>query len=235
MNQAFYAASVAASQQQQRLNVISNNIANINTTAFKSELPQFSELLYQNYQSPNGEQVYRGAGSRMMQTTTNFNGSALDYNGGQSYAISGNGFFAILNPQTNEISYTRAGAFHWGSTENEDEFYLCDPDGSYVLDQDMQPIVLGDDSNAQCPVGVFDFENRNGMIHMGGNKFRPVEKNGPVLPGTGSVMFGVVETSNTDISTQFAHMIETQRSFTYALKMVQTQDEIHTTINSLKG
>lgn len=236
MNQSFYAAAVAASQQQQSLNVVSNNIANINTIAFKTEQAQFSELLYRTYQGAENE-VFRGSGSRIMQTSTNFaDGALMARSGGQNYAINGDGFFAVRNPDTNQISYTRAGSFHWGNLENNvNEFYLCDAEGNYVLDQNEQPILMGEDAKAQYPVGVFDFINTNDMQHIGNNKFVPVEKNGDVLAGTGQVVFGAVEGSNADLATQFTKIIEAQRSYSYALKMVQTQDEIESTINSLRG
>ena len=236
MNQSFYAAAVAASQQQQSLNVVSNNIANINTIGFKSQQTQFSELLYTAYQGAENDD-FRGSGSSIMQTSTDFaDGALIARSGGQNYAISGNGFFAVQNPQTNQISYTRAGSFHWGNTDNNlNEFYLCDAEGNYVLDQNQQPILMGEDAEAQYPVGVFDFINTDDMQHIGNNRLLPVEKNGDVLVGTGKVVFGAVEGSNADLTTQFTKIIEAQRSYSYALKMVQTQDEIESTINGLRS
>lgn len=238
MNQSFYAASVAASQQQQRMNVTANNLANINTIGFKAEQANFSDLLYRNWTGPDNAQLPRGSGSRMIQTTTDFaTGALMARQGGQNYAINGDGFFALLNPQTGEISYSRAGNFHWGSVmqNGQQNFYLCDPDGYYVLDQNQQPIALGEDTEGDYPVGVFDFANTDGMQHLGNNRFAPVAKNGPVQPGVGTAIHGMLEASNADVGTEFAKVIEAQRSFSYALKMVQTQDEIESTINGLRN
>lgn len=236
MNQSFYAAAVAASQQQQRLNVTANNIANVNTVGFKAEQAQFSELLYQTYSGPNQTNVYRGTGSRIMQTATDFQqGALMQRDGGQNYAIDGSGFFAVLNPATNQISYTRAGSFHWGSTSDPNTYYLCDSEGDYVLDKNQQPIKMGEDSQAEYPVGVFDFANTDDMQHIANNKLVPVAKNGNAFAVNTGVIFGAVEGSNTDIATEFTKIIESQRSYSYALKMVQTQDEIESTINGLKG
>ena len=94
---------------------------------------------------------------------------------------------------------------------------------------------MGEDAEAQYPVGVFDFINTDDMQHVGQNRLVPVAKNGNVLAGTGSVVFGAVEGSNADLATQFTKIIEAQRSYSYALKMVQTQDEIESTINSLRS
>lgn len=148
MNQSFYAAAVAASQQQQRLNVTANNLANVNTAGFKAEQANFSDLLYRNWTGPDNAQLPRGSGSRMIQTTTDFaTGALLAREDGQNYAIDGDGFFALRNPETGETSYTRAGAFHWGSVMQGEQttYYLCNAEGYYVLDQNQQPIALGQD------------------------------------------------------------------------------------------
>ncbi len=235
MNQAFYAASVAASQQQLRLNVSANNLANVNTVGFKAEQAQFADLLYRNWVGPDNAQLHRGSGSRMIQTATDFSaGAAAPRAGGQNYAVNGRGFFALRDPQTGEVSYTRAGVFHWGSSANG-QYYLCDPEGRYVLDQNQQPILLTGGTEDTYPVGVFDFVNTDGMQHLGSGRYLPVAKNGPALAATGTAIHGMVESSNADVGEEFAKVIEAQRSYSYVLKMVQTQDEIETTINGLRG
>ena len=77
MNQSFYAASVAASQQQKRLNVTANNLANVNNAGFKAEKTQFSDLLYRNWTGPDNAVLPRGSGSRMIQTATDFSQGAM--------------------------------------------------------------------------------------------------------------------------------------------------------------
>ena len=99
MNQSFYAAAVAASQQQQRLNVTANNLANVNTVGFKGEQAQFADLLYRNLVGPENAQLPRGSGSRMIQTTTDFApGAMMTRTDGQNYAIQGDGFFCRTRP-----------------------------------------------------------------------------------------------------------------------------------------
>lgn len=238
MNQSFYAASVAMSQQQQRLGITGNNLANVNTIGYKASKPQFADLLYRNLVGPENVQLPRGSGSRIIQTTTDFSqGALMMRESGQNYAIEGRGFFALRNPQTNEISYTRAGAFHWGSTVrgNQTVFHLCDDDGYYVLDQNYQPITMTGKSDDSYPLGIFDFANTDDMRHIGSNRLQPVPKNGAPMQGAGKLIKGAVEGSNTDIATEFGKVIEAQRSFTYALKMLQTQDDVTNTINGLRA
>lgn len=238
MNQSFYAASVAMSQHQQRLSVTGNNMANVNTLGFKAEKSQFADLMYRNLTGPDNAQLPRGTGSRLIQTATDFTqGSLMARDGGQNYGIEGRGFFALRDPQTNEISYTRAGAFHWGSTTrgNQTVYHLCDDDGHYVLNQNYQPITMTGDADDEYPVGIFDFANTDDMRHVGSNRLMPVPKNGAPMAGEGTVIKGVVESSNTDIASEFSKIIEAQRSFSYALKLLQTQDDITTTINGLRA
>lgn len=237
MNQSFYAAAVAASQQQLRLNVHANNLANVNTVGFKGKAPSFADLLYRDMTGPEDAQLHRGAGSRMIQATTEFAEGPLRATGGeQDYAIAGRGFFAIEDGQTGEVFYTRAGNFHLGSVQENGQapFYLCDAGGRFVLDQNRQRIPV-QDATAECPVGVFDFANTDGMLHAGSNLLVPVDKNGPALAGEGLVRHGMLEQSNTDVGKQFGKVIEAQRSFSYALKMVQTADEVESTLNALRG
>ncbi len=72
------------------------------------------------------------------------------------------------------------------------------------------------------------------MLSVGDNRFVPVEKNGQVQLGTGKLVQKHIQASNTDLATELVGVIEAQRSFTYALKMVQTSDEITTTVNNLR-
>ena len=83
-------------------------------------------------------------------------------------------------------------------------------------------------------MGIFDFVNTNGMQHIGDNRFVPVEKNGQLRVGSGKLVQGYLENSNVDLGGELVKVIESQRSFTYALKMIQTSDEIETTVNDLR-
>ncbi|MPM75646.1 Flagellar hook protein FlgE [bioreactor metagenome] len=91
------------------------------------------------------------------------------------------------------------------------------------------------DRDAKQPVGVFDFVNTDGMLRMGDNRYIPVEKNGQVRFGTGTVRQGVLEASNADLAEQMTKVIEAQRSFSYNLRMVTVSDEIETTVNNLRS
>ena len=126
MNQSFFIGAVGAHQQQKRLNVQGNNIANVNTYGFKAE---------------------KGAGACLWTTDTDFSsGAGVDTGRAQDYMISGDGFFALVDLATNEVSLTRNGAFSiaelqraTGETDEQGQpviervMYLSDGDGRFVL------------------------------------------------------------------------------------------------------
>ena len=255
MNVSFYNASIGAAQQQDRLNVQGNNIANLNTYGYKAQKPSFSALMYSNLNGIENEQLPRGSGTNMTMAGTDFSGGAIaDTGRKQDYAIIGAGFFGLYDPTSGEVSYTRDGSFTLsefvrqkrtadGSEVELDEngqpvmekvYMLSDGNGRFVLNQ-RGAMTEVTDSEAEQPVGVFDFASTDGMIRMGDNRYIPAEKNGQVRFGTGSVRRGVLESSNTDLAEQMTKVIEAQRSFTYNLKMLQVSDELESTANNLRS
>lgn len=106
MLQAFYTATVGAQQQMERMGVQGNNMANANTFGFRAEKPAFEALMYRMVDGIDGQQLPKGSGTRMVSTITDFRSAALEETGRkQDYAIVGDGFFALYDPDTGEISY----------------------------------------------------------------------------------------------------------------------------------
>lgn len=253
MNMSFYTAAVGAEQQQKRLDVLGNNIANLNNTGFCAKRPVFTALMYDFMDGVDGERVQRGAGAYMSGAETNFLQQALPETGrAQDYAIEGNGFFALWDPGTEEYSYTRDGSFvisefvvplEEGEEPELDEdgneilektvWYLSDGEGRFVLSNEGRLIEVAD-QNAQQPVGIFDFVNTNGMLNVGEKRFVPVEKNGEVMLGNGRLVWKHLQASNVDLAYELTKVIEAQRSFTYNLKMIQASDEVENTVNNLR-
>lgn len=242
MNRSFYTGAVGASQQQSRMNVLGNNISNVNTHGFKSERPAFSALMYGTILGIDEAQLPIGTGTRMVGADTNFGAGPLAQTGRKlDYALMGSGFFAVYDAGNDEISYTRDGSFtlsvHQQTAEDgtvSEIQYLTDGDGRFVLNQ-RGGLMEVTDAEQKQPVGVFEFINQNGMLPLGGSRFLPVEKNGQVRMGTSEVEQGYLEASNVDLAQELTKVIEAQRSYSYALKMVQTSDEVENTINGLRG
>ena len=152
MLQAFYTATVGAQQQMERMGVQGNNMANANTFGFRAEKPAFEALMYRMVDGIDGQQLPKGSGTRMVSTITDFRSAALEETGRkQDYAIVGDGFFALYDPDTGEISYTRDGSFALSSFQQTKEdgttdtlYYLADGEGRQVLDTNGYPIVVTD-------------------------------------------------------------------------------------------
>ncbi len=258
MNQSFFIAAVGAHQQLKRLTVHSNNIANVNTYGFKAEKSRFASLMYDDLkaigeategtQTEGCEMIPSGVGACLWTTDTNFNsGPITETRRDQDYCIAGDGFFAVADLDTGDITLTRNGAFikselmrDSGEVDEEGEpiieriYYLSDNEGRFVLSETGGMIEVTDEHEKQ-PVGIFDYVNYDGMEHVDGTRFRAIDKNGGIRASSGELIQGCLEMSNADLAEELTKVIESQRAYGMALKMVQTSDEIETTINGLRG
>lgn len=249
MNQSFYIGAVGASMQMRRMNIIGDNTANLNTFGFKANRTDFTALMYQDHRGIEDE-LPMGVGTRILMTARNHaQGPVEDFQRSTDYMIDGDGFFALVDLATGEVSYTRNGAFVMNGREEptgevdengqpitEQVYYLGDNQGRFVLSDVGGLIQVDKDSvKEKLPVGAFDFINYDGMTGIDSTRFLPVDKNGNLMYGTGRLIQGVVEGSNADLAEEYTKLIESQRAYGLALKMVQTSDEIETTINGLRN
>ena len=146
--------------QQENVDTIANNLANLNTTGYKTERTEFKSLLYQTIQtrttSANGDQKPVGAqvglGTRVAATTSMFTqGALLDSESKTDFAIQGNGFFAVRGEDGNTY-YTRNGNFTW-SLNAAGRTMLADSQGCPVLDSNGNEILVP--QNVQSESMVF--------------------------------------------------------------------------------
>lgn len=252
MNQSFYIGAVGAQQQLYHLNVHSDNIANVNTYGYKANRSYFSALMYQNHRGAlNGEantELPMGVGTRMLMTSTDFSqGGPAETGRLLDYYIEGEGFFGLVDLDTGDVTFTRNGAFMMSSLDRptgevdengqpviEQVFYLGDGTGRFVLGEDGGLIQIND-PNDELPVGIFDFANYDGMTQLDDTRYLPIDKNGNLWYGDGKLVRGYVERSNADLGDELTKVIEAQRAYGAALKMVITSDEIESTINNLRS
>ena len=260
MNLSFYTAAVGAYQQQLRLDVHANNIANVNTYGFRARIPAFSSLMTGEVRAID-QDLNRGVGSKLEDSETDLRPAQLTGTGRVlDFAIEGDGFFMLRDPGTGALSYTRDGSFilsqyaspATASTEDVAEgeeseedgepktsWYLSDGMGRFVMGRDGKPIVVDispqtDLNELDFPIGVFDWINHNGMTSESENRINPVDKNGQLGFGNGTVVQGYLELGNVDLANELSKVIESQRSFQMMLRMVTTSDEIETTVNNLR-
>lgn len=247
MNQSFYIGAVGAQMQQRHLNIIGDNIANLNTFGFKADRTDFTALMYQDHRGVEDD-LPMGVGTRVLMTSTDFSqGPVVDNQRSLDYMIEGEGFFALVDLATGEVSYTRNGAFkmselvrNTGQTDEngdpimEKVFCLGDGEGRFVL-SDVGGLIEVTDPAEKLPIGIYDYANYDGMLHIDGTRYMPVDKNGNLWRGTGILRQGYLEGSNADLAEEYTKVIEAQRAYGMALKMVQTSDEIESTINGLRS
>ena len=147
MMRSLWTAASGMIAQQTNVDVISNNLANVNSTGYKASTAEFKSLLYQTLQSrstsANGDDkpipAQVGTGARTAAITTHFSqGSLIDSTSTFAFGLEGDGLFGLMNPD-GEIVYTRNGDFTVGKT-NDDGFMICSSDGYPVVDSDGNPI-----------------------------------------------------------------------------------------------
>ncbi|PTU30602.1 flagellar basal-body rod protein FlgG [Stenotrophobium rhamnosiphilum] len=253
MNQALWIAKTGLDAQQTRMSVVSNNLANVNTTGFKKGRAAFEDLLYQNVrqagaqtsqqtQAPTGLNL--GTGVRVIATEKMFQqGNLLQTGNSLDLAVNGRGFFQIQQPD-GTVAYTRDGSF---KLSNQGQLvtssgYLLQP--GVTVPQGAQSISIGNDgvvtvqlAGQASPqqVGTLttsDFINPAGLQAKGENLYVETAASGPPQTGTpglnglGTLSQGSLESSNVNIVEEMVNMIETQRAYEINSKAIQTTDSM---------
>ncbi|MDT8311666.1 MAG: flagellar basal-body rod protein FlgG [Methylophaga sp.] len=253
MNQALWIAKTGLDAQQTRMSVISNNLANVNTTGFKQDRAVFEDLLYQTIRQPGAQSsadtqlpsgLMIGTGVRTVATEKiHTQGSIVQTQNALDVAINGRGFFQILLPD-GDIAYTRDGTFQRNSDGDivMSNGYQLEP--AINIPEDVQSITIGTDGSisAQLPnqadivilgeIELADFVNPTGLQAVGENLFKETAASGvpvvgtPGLDGIGNVFGGSLETSNVNVVTELINMIETQRAYEMNSKAISTADQM---------
>lgn len=253
MNQALWIAKTGLDAQQTRMEVVSNNIANVSTTGFKRERAVFEDLLYQNIsqvgasstqdtQLPSGFSI--GTGVRVVATEKLHSQGNLTNTGNPlDMAVQGKGFFQILMPD-GSLAYTRDGSFQVNqdgqlvtSSGYQVQPAITVPEGaqSVTVGSDGTVSVLLPGSAAATQVGslqLTNFINPAGLQAIGQNLLLESGASGapqtgtPGLNGLGTLLQGSVESSNVNIAEELVNMIETQRAYEMNSKAIQSADQM---------
>ena len=253
MNLALWAAKTGLDAQNTRMAVISNNLANVNTTGFKKGRAAFHDLVYQNIrqvgaqssqntQYPTG--LTLGTGVRIVATEKVYEqGSLQQTNNRLDVAITGRGFFQITLPD-GTLAYTLDGSFKLDGQGNlvTSNGYALSP--AITIPANAQTITIGADgtvsvttTGATAPTQVgqiqlADFINASGLQPRGDNLLiESVASGAPQVgtPGTnglGATQQGSLETSNVNVVEELVSMIETQRAYEMNSKAISTTDQM---------
>ena len=250
---ALQVARTGLDAQAERMRIIANNLANVNTTAFQRDRAEFATLAYQMVTAAgarsSGENQYAtglnlgtgvrltGTGRITSQGSLNTTGNPLDL------AIEGDGYFQIQRPD-GSTGYTRAGNFHLSS-----EGKLVTTDGMPVMPEIQIPdgasaITIGQDGTVSATVTgqaeaqeigkieIARFVNPAGLQALGNNLYGVTGASGEAqagpasAEGRGAIRQGALEASNVNVVEELVDMIETQRAYEVNSKMIQATDEM---------
>ncbi|SBW01281.1 flagellar component of cell-distal portion of basal-body rod [uncultured Alphaproteobacteria bacterium] len=259
------ALSIAATgmhAQQTNVEVISNNIANMNTTAYSRRRAEFNDLLYQNLKRqgaqssdtgtlvPAGVQLGLGVRTAAVYRITE-QGSLTNTDNTLDLAIEGKGYFQVTLP-SGETAYTRAGSFQLSSTGEivTNDGYSVQPgitipnnSTDITVNASGEVWVKLDGQTTQTNVGTLQiatFINEAGMEAIGDNLYMETPASGaptvgtPDTTGFGSILQGYLETSNVNVVSEITDLISAQRAYEMNSKVVTTSDEMLSTINQMK-
>lgn len=233
MIESFYSGRAGLSAHQHSIDVVANNVANVNTTSYKTKKQTFGALLSASEvrpETPNSDNLIAGAGSGIDSIKTDFShGPANQTDKITDYYINGDGFFAVADNNGN-LFYTRDGNFHREITANGT--ILATNEGMTVLSENGGPCFVDNNGNAQKPA-VVSFNNNLGLSSYGENLYTSNNVSGPANLTNTELVTGSLEGSNVDLPDEMVGMITSQRGLQLNSRLVQTADSIEDMINNM--
>ena len=253
MLRALYTAATGMNAQETNIDVISNNLANINTTAFKKSRADFQDLMYQTLlepgaqtsqltQNPTGIQVGLGVETVAVQKV-HTQGDLKNTGRDLDIAIEGEGMMQVFLPN-GEFAFTRAGSLQLDVNGNVVTPEGYQVDSGLTIPPDALAIVIGQDgtitartSGSTTPTNVgqlqaFRFPNKSGLRPIGMNLYQETEASGIAEAGQftengfGRINQGFLETSNVSVVEQVVNMITAQRAYEASSKGVRTAEDM---------
>lgn len=249
---ALHTAATGMDAMQTNVDNIANNMANVNTTAYKKGTADFQDLYYQNIRAPGtqvsadsnlptGVQV--GVGVKTASVHKEFTMGAAKPTGNQNdMMINGDGFFSVIK-ENGETVYTRDGSFKVDGTGRvmTSNGHLLQPPltippNSTGFNVSPTGIVTStDDKGKESQIGqveIASFMNPAGLLAIGGNEYQVSESSGapvqgqPGSNGLGVIMQRQLEASNVNIVTEMVNLIQAQRAYEMNSKVMSTADQM---------
>jgi flagellar basal-body rod protein FlgG len=253
--------SAASGMEAQRLSidVISNNLANVNTNSFKKSRAAFQDLMYQTISQAGAETTSGGevptgiqVGMGTMPIGVNKFFAQGDFKSTENeldWAIEGKGFFKVINNE--EEVYTRAGNFKLDSdgnivtaTGDKVQPEMTVPAETLSIHVDRNGTVTAfDPEGTGTAIGeleIYSFPNPAGLFGMGHNLYRATDASGEEVAGTpgndglGTIAKGTLEMSNVNVVEEMVLMISAQRAYEINSKAIQTADNMMQIANNIK-
>lgn len=252
-----YIAATGMVAQQQRVDVIANNLANMNTTAYQRRRASFNDLLYEDKQRPNNKHsradgvVPGGVKAGLGVQTASFyrvveQGNLRQTDNPLDLAIQGSGYMPVTLAN-GDIGYTRAGAFQLdqnGQIVTHDGLPVGGgvtvPPGVIEISVNTSGEVFGSFEGQAQPqnlgqIPLVRFPNEGGLKAIGDSLFIETEGSGAPLTGVagtgafGTILQGFVETSNVNPVEEISNMVKAMRAYELSSKVIQTADQMMST------
>jgi len=258
MTDSLYIASTGMHTQQESINVISNNLANVNTPAFKKSKISFVDLVYkpvneQNTAAPFLDSSYElGSGAAISGTSKSFTlGEIKTTDRALDIAINGDGFIEV-DLLDGSKAYTRNGSLSINAESllTTNDGFVLSP--SIQIPEDSTDVVIGTDGKVQVSipdeselieVGQIDlvkFISAENLKPIGNNLYLPTADSGDAIFGTpgedglGIVAQGFLESSNVNLIEEMVNLILAQRAYEINSKVIQASDEMLTLSNNMR-
>jgi flagellar basal-body rod protein FlgG len=235
-------AAAGMEAQQNMMDALSNDIANVNTDGYKSQRVGFRSLLYQAPGRGAGEGAVTGAGSAAEIIGENFEQGALEQTGRSlDIAMTTPGFIRVTTPGGN-VALTRDGNLQIapdGQLRTADGEAL-DPPVRIPRGVDEEKLSIAPDGTVSSgkrklgQISLVKVTNPNGLAPDGEGTWLPTAASGPVTAAKGArVQQGALESSNVDLANVMTQMDEAQQGYALAGKAITTQDEVLAVANGL--
>lgn len=243
MLEGLYSAAAGMSAQEQQLDAISNDLANVSTEGYKSERVAFSDLLYNTVEQA-GTKSSTGAGASAQFLGHSSTEGAIKETGEPfDLAIEGEGYFQVTGPG-GQLALTRNGAFSIDASGS-----LTTADGNLVSPPIKVPSGVSPSEVRIAPDGTVTAGTKKlGQIQLvtvtspdhlraeGASELIPTAASGTPHPVTGSkVHQGALEESNVDVAKEMALMVSTQRNYQLTSSAIQTESQMMSIANQLRA
>lgn len=261
MQRSLWSAASGMTAQQTNIDVISNNLANVNTTGFKKSRASFEDLMYQEVRaagtysatgtsSPTGVEI--GLGTKVSAVDkVHTQGSLQSTSINTDIAIEGDGYLQFTLP-SGSIAYTRDGSLKIDANGNltNDKGYLLEP--AVTIPDNTTALSIGEDGTISVTLAgettpqevghieLANFINPSGLQSTGGNFYLATGASGEAVTGTpgetnfGKIEQGTLEMSNVSVVEDMVNMITAQRAYEINSKAIQTSDDMLQILNNLK-
>ena len=261
MNRIIRTAATGMEAQQLFMDNVANNLANVNTTAFKKSKVEFQDLIYQNLRIAGSSNlqgtfvpthIQIGNGSRPVANQKIFAQGEIYYtNNPLDIAVDGGGFFQVNRPD-GTIAYTRDGALKISDLGNVVTSDGLEIEPLITIPENATSISVGLDGYVQVEIygqvqlqelgqlTLVKFLNPAGLKAVGQNLYEETQASGAPIIGTpntegyGKIVQGYLESSNVDVVEELVNMIIAQRAYEINSKGVQAADDMMSTVNGMK-